>query len=196
MQNNYGEIFTRKQNRKKEKPEVLYLAAKTPNISELVPQKGNYRDEDECAVIFSTPDKALASAFLVEGHGDHWMTIGFYEDIPVVVIKSNKEEFIKKDKGGFMYTVPSETFDFDLNKGMGEREWVSKVPVKPLSEKHFESALDAMIENGVQVYFVDDNTFEAVNNSNNYGYDILIGLASENEMRGLNIRNLKELNWN
>ncbi len=180
---------------KKEKPDVLYLAAQTPNISELVPQKGNYRDENEGAVIFSTPDKSLASAFLVEGHGDHWMKIGFYGDIPVVVIKSDKEEFIKKDKGGSMYTVSSDTFDFDPNKGMGEREWVSKVPVKPLSEKHFESALDAMIENGVQVYFVDENTFETTNNSSNHGYSILIGLTSENEKRGQNIRNLKELNW-
>lgn len=180
---------------KKEKPDVLYLATQTPNISELVPMKGNYRDENEGAVIFSTPDKALASAFLVEGHGDHWMKIGFYGDIPVVVIKSGREEFIKKDKGGNMYAVPSDTFDFDPNKGMGEREWVSKVPVKPLSEKHFESALDAMIENGVQVYFVDENTFEAIHNSSKHGYGILAGLTSENERRGLNIRNLKELNW-
>ncbi|MEP7162284.1 MAG: S8 family serine peptidase [Candidatus Moraniibacteriota bacterium] len=180
---------------KKEKPEVLYLAAQTPNISELVPRQGNYRDENEGAVIFSTPDKALASAFLVEGHGDHWMKIGFYGDIPYVVIKSDREEFIKKDKGGFMYTVSSDTFDFDPNKGMGEREWVSKVSVKPLSEKHFESALDAMIENGVQVYFVDENIFEAINNSSNHGYGILIGLTSENEKRDVNIRNLRELNW-
>lgn len=170
---------------KKDKPEVLYLATKTPNISELVPQRGNYRDKDEGAVIFSTPDKALAAAFLVEGHGDHWMKIAFYGDIPVVVIKSDKEEFIKKDKGGTMYAVPSETFDFDPNKGMGEKEWISRVPVKPLSEKHFESALEAMIENGVQVYFVDENTFWAVNNSSDHGYGILIELTSENEMRGL-----------
>ncbi len=181
---------------KKEKPEVLYLAAKTPNISELVPMKRNYRDENEGAVIFSTPDKALASAFLVEGHGDHWMKIGFYGDIPVVVIKSDREEFIKKDKGGSMYTVSSDTFDFDPEKGMGEKEWVSKVPVKPLSETKFNSALDAMIENGVQVYFVDENTFEAINNSSNHGYGILIRLTSENEKRGQSIRNLKELNWN
>lgn len=178
---------------KKEKPSVLYVAAQTPDIQELTPREGNFRDEDEGAVIFSTPDKALASVFLVEGHGDHWMQIGFFGDIPVVVINADREGFIKDDKGGFMYTVPSDTFDYNPHKGMGEREWTSREPVKPLSETRYPSALDAMIENGVQVYFVDKKIFGKLNNSDDYGYHILIGLTSENKRRGKNIRSLKDL---
>lgn len=180
---------------KKEKPAVLYIAAQTPGIQELTPMKGNFRDENEGAVIFSTPDKALASTFLVEGHGDHWMQIGFYENIPVVVINADKEAFIQRDKGGTMYAVSSATFNYDPHKGMGEKEWTSHEPVKPLSETRYPSALDAMIENGVQVYFVDKKTFDAINNSNNQGYDILVGQASENEKRGEHIKSLKDLNW-
>ena len=188
---NFGEI---NKIEKKEKPAVLYVSAQIPNIKELAPMEGNYRDESEGPVIFSTPDKALASVFLVEGHGDHWMQIGFFGDIPVVVINASREGFIKNDKGGIMYSVPSDNFDFDPSKGMGEKEWTSNKPVKPLSEIKYPSALDAMIENGVQVYFVDKKTFDAINNSDNYGYGILVGLASENEKRGKNIKLLKDLN--
>lgn len=36
----------------KEKPAVLYIAAQTPGIKELMPMEGNYRDEKEGPVIF------------------------------------------------------------------------------------------------------------------------------------------------
>lgn len=180
---------------KKEKPGVLYHASRFSGIKEFVPNRVNYRDEDEGAVIFATPSKAIASAFLVKGHEDNWMQIGFYEDIPVVVINANREEFIKNDKGGVMYAFPSDTFDYDPNKGMGDNEWTSRKSVKPLSELRYTSALDAMIENGVQVYFVDKKTFDDINNSDNHGYNILIGLTSENERNNKNARSLKDINW-
>jgi len=85
---------------KKEKPEVLYHSSSRKGIEEFRPNKGNFRDEDEGVVIFSTPNKALASAFLIEGHNDSWTKIGFYGGIPAVIIDSDREEFIKKDKGG------------------------------------------------------------------------------------------------
>ena len=190
------ENFEKQNNQeKKEKPEVLYHASRTSGIKEFVPNRGNYRDEDEGAVIFSTPNKALASAFLVEGHGDHWMQIGFYGDIPVVVINADREEFIKNDKGGVMYAFPSTTFDYNPNKGMGDKEWTSRESVKPLSEVQYPSALNAMMENGVQVYFVDKKNFNEINNSDNHGYNILIGLTSENEKNNTNVRPLKDLGW-
>ena len=180
---------------KKEKPPILYHASMVSGIKEFTPNRENYRDENEGAIIFSTPDKALASAFLVEGHGDHWMQIGFYGDIPVVIINADKEEFIKNDKGGVMYAFPNDTFNYNPNKGMGEKEWTSRESVKPLSEEQYTSALDAMMENGVQVYFVDKKTFDEINNSDNHGYNILINLTSENERNNKNVRYLKDLNW-
>ena len=147
----------------KEKPEVLYHASKTSGIKEFIPNRGNFRDEDEGPVIFSTPSKALASMFLVEGHGDHWTRIGFYSGIPVMIINAERNAFIENDKGGTLYTFSSENFDFDPNKGMGDKEWTSHVPVVPTSETNFQSSLDTMIENGVQVYFVDKKTFDEIN---------------------------------
>lgn len=180
---------------KKEKPKILYHSSRVSGIKEFVPNRGNYRDEDEGAVIFSTPNKALASAFLVESHGDYWMQIGFYGDIPVVIINADREEFIKKDKGGVIYAFPSDTFNYDPDKGMGDKEWTSRESVKPLSEVRYLSALDAMIENGVQVYFVDKKTFDDINNSDNQGYNILIGITSENERNNKNVISLKDLKW-
>ncbi|HEU0051389.1 MAG TPA: hypothetical protein VFQ60_05040 [Patescibacteria group bacterium] len=178
--------------KRKEKPAVLYLAAQTPGIRELLPKKGNYRDKNEGAVIFSTPDKALASAFLVKGHGDHWMQIGYYRGIPVVVINADREEFIAKDTGGVIYSVPSDTFDYDPDKGLREKEWTSREPVKPLAETRYPSALDTMIEHGVQVYFVDKQIFDEIKNSKNHGFSILKNLHSENERRGKNISSWKK----
>lgn len=94
-----------------------------------------------------------------------------------------------------MYSVSSDAFEYDQNKGMGELEWTSRKAVKPLSERRYPSALDAMIDNGVQVFFVDKKTFDDVNNSDDHGYDILVGLASENMQRGTNVKSLKDLDW-
>lgn len=178
---------------KKEKPKVLYVAAQTAKIEELVPQKGRSRDEDEGEVIFSTPDKALASVFLVEGHNDDWMDIGYYSDIPCAVICMNRDEFIKRDKGGIIYEVPSDTFSYNPNLGMGDKEWTSSKPVKPTKETNFPSALDAMIKNGVNVYFVDKDTFNAIRNSNDCGFSVLLSLVSENSIRNKVVKPLEDL---
>lgn len=82
---------------KREKPKILYIAAQTPGIQELTPMRGSYRDENEGAVIFSTPEKSLASTFLVKDSGDDWMKISFYGDVPVAVINAEREEFIKNE---------------------------------------------------------------------------------------------------
>jgi hypothetical protein len=175
---------------RKEKPEILYISAQTPNIKELTPMKGNSRDVDEGAVIFSTPDKALASIFLIKGHNDDWMQIGYFSDIPYVVICMDRDDFIKRDKGGVMYEVPSDTFDYDQNMGMGDKEWTSRTPVKPAKETAYSSALDTMVKNGVQVYFVDKQKFDEIWEDDDAGRSILSELVSENKRRGENIRDI------
>jgi len=176
---------------KKEKPEVLYISAQTRGIKELVPMSGRNRGGDEGAVIFSTPDKALASVFLIEGHNDNWMQIGYFSNIPYVTICMDREDFIKRDKGGVTYTVPSDTFDYNPNLGMGDKEWTSREPVKPLAEVFYPSALDTMIENGVNVYFVDKKAFDDMNEADDYGLSILLSLTSENQRRGKVIKPLR-----
>lgn len=174
----------------KEKPEILYIGTQTKGIKEFTPRKGNYRDENEGPVIFSTPDKALASVFTVEGHNDSWIKIGYYRDILVVVICMDREEFIKRDNGGVIYEVPSDTFDYNPNLGMGEKEWTSSEPVKPTAEISHQSTLDTMIDNGVQVYFVDKKTFNAIWDADDHGKEIVYGLISENSRRAKNIKTL------
>jgi hypothetical protein len=177
----------------KERPKVLYVSAQTAGIKELTPMHGRSRDSSEGSVIFSTPDKALASVFLVEGHDDSWMQIGYYSDIPCVVVCMDKNEFIKRDKGGTMYEVPSENFNYNPNLGMGDKEWTSKIATKPTKETFYPSTLDAMVENGVNVYFVDKKTFSEINNADDNGFEILLSLASENRTRNKIVKPLEDL---
>ncbi len=177
----------------KEKPEVLYVGTQTPNIQELKPMEGRHRGGGEGPVIFSTPDKALASVFMVEGHNDDWTTIGYYSDILCVVICMDREEFITRDKGGVVYEVPSDTFDYNPDLGMGEKEWTSSEPVKPTKETKYPSALDTMIENGVNVYFVDKDTFSKINSADDYGLGILLSMESENRRRNQVVKPLESL---
>lgn len=181
------------QNETNEKPATLYVATQTPHLQELTPLEGRNRGENEGAVIFSTPNKDLASIFLVEGHDDSWMQIGYFSDIPYVAIRMNREDFLKRDRGGTMYTVPSDTFDSDQNLGMGNKEWTSREPVRPIQETYYPSALDVMIENGVNVYFVDKETFDAMNVADDHGLSTLLTLISENRLRNKIVRSLEDL---
>ncbi len=168
-----------------EKPPVLYHASHDENIEEFTPRQGNIRDPKEGPVIFATPDPALASIFLIRNHNDSWTHIGYWNDTPTVIIKENREIFIGKDTGGVLYELPSNSFSFHPTRGMGEKEWTSTSPVKPNTKTTYPSALEAMIYNGVQVYFVDPITFESIDSAQDHGLAILQSLRSENETRGI-----------
>jgi hypothetical protein len=168
---------------RKEKPKILYIGTQTKGIKEITPRKGNYRDENEGAVIFSTPEKALASIFMIPGHNDSWTKIGYYENVLTVVICMDRDEYVKKDKGGTVYEVPSNSFDYNADIGMGDKEWTSREPVKPVGETYYPSSLDAMIDNGVSVYFVDKKTFDAIRYADDHGREIIYSLTSENNRR-------------
>ncbi|MBI2409525.1 hypothetical protein HYV30_00600 [Candidatus Kaiserbacteria bacterium] len=73
---------------------------------------------------------------------------------------------------------------------MGELEYTSVEPVTPWAREEHESALDAMVRHGVQVYFVDPETFARIQTSPDHGYDILKTLESENQRRGVNATDL------
>lgn len=146
-----------------EKPSVLYHASKNPNISAFEPRLGKVRDENEGAQVFATPSKAMASIFMVETD-DSWTQSGAIDGVPYIVI-SDKERFTQLDTGGTIYSLPSNSFDTDLDKGLGELEYTSKEAVVPENAEHFSSALKAMLDNGVKVYFVDKETFIPIQNA-------------------------------
>lgn len=176
---------------RREKPAVLYHATKGADIDEFEPRQESTRDPNEGPVVFATPDRAYAAQFLVPGD-DRDSIRGYYNDVPTIVIRSSREDFEKNDMGGIVYELPSDTFDFDPKQRMGEREWTSRKSVKPIGKTRYVSIVDALIENGTQVYFVDPVTFDAMRSQEDGGFETLLTLISENERQGKNIRKYKE----
>ena len=172
----------------KEKPPFLYHGSPHKGVEEFEPRISQGTGEEFGAMVYATPDLATASAFLAEVKKE-W-SAGRFGDAFYVLIPYSREEFIKNDKGGHIYVLPSDTFKSDHERGLGKYEWVSKEKVKPTKKIEEPSALDAMLENGVQVYFVDDNIYKQIKESNDHGLSILKNLESENQRRGVNVKPL------
>lgn len=172
-----------------EKPPVLYHASRDPDITQFEPRAESIRDKNEGPVVFGTPELALATMFLVDT-SDSWTTKGRFGETCCHVI-SDRERFSKADKGGWIYRLPSESFTTDLTKGMRKLEWTSRQPVIPIDQTAYKSGLEAMIEQGVQVYFVDKDTFKKIKEAPDHGQSILQSLVSENQRRAENTDKFK-----
>lgn len=171
-----------------EKPDKLYHGSSNRSIEKFVPRSDKVRDASEGPRVFATPDKRMASIFIA-GTDDSWTHSGAFNYVPYIII-SDRERFERLDQGGAIYHLPSTTFENDPEKGLGGLEWTSREPVDPVEKEEHPSALDAMIGHGVQVYFVDTETFKAVNAADDHGLTILRSLESENQRRGSNIAKL------
>lgn len=140
-------------------PTVLYHASPFDNIEEFDPSLNKKkRDQNEEPSLFATPDKSLATIFLTPTD-DSWVSSGLHNNIPYMVI-SNRDRFLELDKGGVIYELPVDTFKVDLEKGLREYEWTSREVVKPIGKQVFKTSLEAMLDAGVQVYFIDEETFK------------------------------------
>ena len=100
-----------------------------------------------------------------------------------------RERFEREDHGGVIYELPSDTFVHEI-RGGAKDEWTSRVSVKPTGKTEYKSALEAMLEHGVQVYFVDKSIFVKINNSKDNGMATLRTLDSENSVKNVNIKEL------
>lgn len=167
------------------KPQFLYHGS--PNrIEQLEPRTKPHREKEEGKLVYATSEltdaimflqrTAMTGQFLVRG-----------EKVVYAIIVSNREEFIEKDIGGYLHILPSKTFEPSPYKGM-PNEWVSKDAVQPTEVIKYLSALDTMIENGIQVYFVDQDMLQQIRDTVDHGYDIFKKLESENKRRGVNIK--------
>jgi hypothetical protein len=165
-----------------EKPAILYHASPIKNIDQLKPANETTRDENEGEVVFAGANLAEVSRFLVPVD-DSWTLIATYKNIPTIVI-SDEHRFRELDKGGAIYRLSSDTFS--ITNPDHPDEWTSSEPVNTLDEKIVESALDTMIDYGVQVYFVDNTTFERIKKEGKEGYITLNNLESENKKLGKN----------
>jgi len=157
------------------KPEMLYHASTNKDIKLFEPRDVSVRTPDEGKLVFATPDQRVAAMFLVPSEIGP-SEIGVHGDRAIIVINGTVEKFKAKDKGGAIYVLPSDTFSTDPKLGMGEMEWTSKLPVKPLSKNIYASALRALQEFGAEVYLVDSATFRAIQESEDQGWDIINSL--------------------
>lgn len=167
---------------------ILFHASPDTHIKVFEPHKESVRDLDEGPVVFATTDKAVASMFLVPS-SDDWVTISRFNKQPVIVV-SDRKRFERNDRGGAIYELSADTFTTDPSNGMGDAEWISRTPVIPRRKQVYPSAVNAMLELGVQVYFVDKKTFLLVRQASDYGFNIISRLSSENQRLGINVRAL------
>ena len=170
----------------KEKPPFLYHGSPHKEIGELEPREKSVRDPNEGPQIFATQELSVATIFLLKGI----TSSGLFGDTPYAIIVGSREDVIKNDNGVHIYVLPSDKFKSDPHKGLGQYEWTTDEKVKPIKKIEYKSAIDAMLENGVQVYFMDEGTHQMIRNSKDHGFSILNSMESENMRRGVNVKHL------
>ncbi len=166
---------------------LQYLYHASPNCDlKVIEPRNNTAPEGfrKGLVVFATDSFAFSTMFLVP-HDDSWANGGAFGNTLFFVV-SNKARFLKADHGGCVYLIPSETF-----KNYNKREWFSRKAVTPKSHVYFESGLDAMIINKVQVYFVSPVVYSEIEVARDHGVSILNKLKSENEKWGLKVKKLE-----
>lgn len=175
----------KKQSPEKEKPPFLYHGSPY-KIEELEPQTKPHREKEEGKLVYATSELTDAIMFLQKTDLTGHFIIN-NEKIAYAIIVGDKEKFMERDKGGHIHILPSDKFKPSSHKGMSN-EWVSNEGIKPVEVKEYNSALDAMLENGVQVYFVDEPTYQQIRRAEDHGYSILRSLESENKKRNVNVK--------
>jgi hypothetical protein len=161
------------------KPKFLYHASQNRDIEILEPKKDKVRDPKEGPVVFATPYLDYASCFLASTD-DSWVKISRFSTdhswktkTSWNVIIGDKNRFTENDHGGVIYVLPSKTFYCDPEKGTRESEWISKEPVRPIKKIVYKSGLTAMLENGVNVFFVSKSIFDRITASSDHGWSII-----------------------
>lgn len=165
----------------------LYHASENQNIKVLEPRAVKTRDPNEGPVVFATDDKAYASMFLVKSDDSWTLKFGLGNngrDCNWFICINDKDKYLNADHGGAIYTLPKNQF-FIKPKPNSIPEWASKQRVKPLKKEIYSSGLEAMIKNGVQVYFTTPKQFESLKANRETRLKDLKNLISENEKRGL-----------
>lgn len=166
------------------KPRVVYHASSNKDLEVLEPRAETVRDKKEGPVVFASADKAGVTKFLVPSN-DSWTRKMRFAGVHIHVI-SDRERYEKLDKGGAIYHLSPETFGLDETRGGGRGEWTSRVSVTPIGREDFKSGLQAQLDNGVQVFFVDKDTFNRIDQSDDHGNAIIRSLESENKKLGIN----------
>lgn len=144
---------------------VLYHASTNKNLELIKPKPTLSKDKFIGDFVFATKDKILATMYLAtKGYAT---LLGPRDTPPNIVICADEKEYLKNDKGGAIYELPSDSFKDSPQKGLTDFELVSKSAVTPLSKVVYESSLEAMKKLGIEIRFVDQRTFDSLVNSPN-----------------------------
>ncbi len=164
---------------KKEKPPFLYHGTINDDIEEFEPRSAPERP-DENPAVYASPDleiaaQSMANKFVSNG--------GILNGRKFVCIPITREEFIQQDHGGTVYVFSSDSFEINKGIGLGDKEWVSKTPVKPKEKIQFPSLLETMLKQGTEVYFIKPEMVPVINKAQADDpqelENILAGLKSE-----------------
>lgn len=153
------------------KPKYLYHASENRNIDVLEPRMQSIRDLKEGPVLFATPSMALATCFIVNVD-DTWADMGIVNGVTYFIC-SDEKRYKNADKGGVVYILDPEGFETSMDKGMGLDEWITKEKVVPISKVEYKSGLKSMEENGVKIFFVNENEFTQIMSNEDMIGDLL-----------------------
>lgn len=180
------------------KPQVFFHGSPNRNISILEPRAIKTAKKQEGPIVYATSDMGAASSFFVNWD-DSWCNLGGFDFGPFCFVCKDKARFLKGDNGGALYVVLADTFSYLVPSSFFWENlpdvapvwiWISKEPIKPLTKLEFDSALNTMLQFGVQVFFVDEATFASIQNAKDDGRALLMELErsgkSENHIRNIN----------
>ena len=137
-------------------PNALFHGSTFTNIDIIKPKSVGSRCKGK-PIVFATHQIALASLFMLNHEGK--FACGRLPNDEIFYLTDDKRRCIMEDHEGAIYVVPASSFFCEAYISLGVDEWISYAAIKPLSRFVFPSALDAILDFGVKVYFVDGHTY-------------------------------------
>lgn len=138
--------------------DMLYHASPLKNLTLIHSKRTISRDVYIGDFVFATSDKRLSAMYLATKGIEILLDVD--SDAPTIVICDKPDNYLKHDKGGAIYVLPSDTFIKSPQLGLEKYELVSKTAVEPRGKVVYKYSLDAMKEVGVVIYFVGQKMFD------------------------------------
>jgi len=146
-------------------PKKVFHASQHEDLKVVQPRLRKTRHPDEPPQIFASPSEQIASMFINDIEN---MTSGSYDSGRTWdVVIGDEKRFRERDAGGYIYELPPSSFSTHPDRRLGVFEWQSTEHVEPLLKKFYPSALDAMLEHGIRVYFLMPEEYKAFENAEN-----------------------------
>jgi len=180
------------------KPKVLFCGSNRQDLTKITPCVEHMSGGAEGAGVYATPHIDLAAVWMLRRPHNEWALVSGDLGPFIFVCNVDHPEAVQVTKeryGGSIYVVPSQ--DFYASKASihtGLNKWRTPTDVEPIHRFDFDSVLEAMIDFGVQVYLVDEATFQKVRQAEDL-YTAIEQLVSENTRRKKNVRPFWPRGW-